>query len=252
MFALDHCHYARCMTIRVSGLLALENTCPTTHAQVHKQLNAMAKRNGYGIMGITKNETALRHWMVAGPETARLSNEYEDKHSMNKKDPNIIMYWYPMYRPTSNRSIVSLMWSKNLPIHFLINIYYPYTLDTKVIMPHTINMIKTSEDIGKIHVSDSLKICLNDHVTALNDTIRKTIYLCPPLVQLFSIMSISSQARDRDLDAFFQHEKHAWPPQLAWYSIMHQAKNKSVLVECLGVISDTTRRYYSYRWQNCL
>ena len=37
-------------------------------------------------MGITKNEAALRHWMVAGPEAARLLNEYEDKHSMNKKD----------------------------------------------------------------------------------------------------------------------------------------------------------------------
>ena len=46
-------------------------------------------------------------------------------------------------------------------------------------------------------------------------------------------MSISSQARDSDLDAFFQHEKHAWPPQLASNSIMHPAKNKSVLVECL-------------------
>ena len=40
-----------------------------------------------------------------------------------------------------------------------------------MIIPDTINMIKTSEDIGKIHVSDSLKICLNDNVTALDDKI---------------------------------------------------------------------------------
>ena len=46
IFALDHYHYARWMTIHVRGLLALENTCPTTHAQVHKQLNAMVKGNG--------------------------------------------------------------------------------------------------------------------------------------------------------------------------------------------------------------
>ena len=58
-------------------------------------------------MGITKNEAALRHWMVAGPETARLLNKYEDKHSMNKKDTE--HHHAPIHRPTSNRSIVSLM-----------------------------------------------------------------------------------------------------------------------------------------------
>ena len=56
MFALNHNHYARWMTFRVRGLLALENNCPTTHAQVHKQLNAMVKGNGYVIMGITKTK----------------------------------------------------------------------------------------------------------------------------------------------------------------------------------------------------
>ena len=33
MFALDHYHYARWMTVHVRDLLTLENTCPTTHEQ---------------------------------------------------------------------------------------------------------------------------------------------------------------------------------------------------------------------------
>ena len=39
-----------------------------------------------GVIGITENETALRRWMVAGPETARLLTEYEEKHSRKKKE----------------------------------------------------------------------------------------------------------------------------------------------------------------------
>ena len=107
MFSLAHYHNARWMTVHVRDLLTLENTCPTTHEQflngnfvtqktshkfsalahdqVHEQRNAMVKGDG-GIVGITENEAALKRWMVAGPETAHLLNEYEDKHSTNKKD----------------------------------------------------------------------------------------------------------------------------------------------------------------------
>ena len=54
------------------------------HDQVHEQLNAMVKGDGE-VIGITENETALKRWMVAGPEVARLLMEHEDKHSVNKK-----------------------------------------------------------------------------------------------------------------------------------------------------------------------
>ena len=53
--------------------------------QVHEQLNAMVKGDG-GVIGITENETALRRWGVAGPETARLLTEYEEKHSKKQKE----------------------------------------------------------------------------------------------------------------------------------------------------------------------
>ncbi len=89
MFALDHYHYARWMTVHVRDLLALEVNCRTTHPQflkgnfvtqktrhkfsalahdqVHEQLNAMVKGDG-GVIGITENKAALTRWMVAGPE----------------------------------------------------------------------------------------------------------------------------------------------------------------------------------------
>ena len=81
------------MSFHVKDLLALNVTCPAVydefvkgnfvtqksqhkfsalaHDQVHEQLNAMVKGDG-GVIGITENEAALKRWMVAGPEVARL------------------------------------------------------------------------------------------------------------------------------------------------------------------------------------
>ena len=100
MFALDHNHYARWMTVHVRDLLTLEVNSHSTHAeflkgnfvtqktahkfsalahdQVHEQLNAMVKGDG-GVIGVTEKEATLTRWMVAGPETARLLTEYGEK-----------------------------------------------------------------------------------------------------------------------------------------------------------------------------
>ena len=51
-------------------------------------------------------------------------------------------------------------------------------------------------------------------------------------VHLFSRVYISCQARDSNMDDFFMHENHAWPPSLATNCIMHHI-NKSDLMECL-------------------
>ena len=87
--------YSSCQRL----LISLENNSPLTHAEfltgrfvtqktrrkVHEQLNAIVKGDG-GIIGITENEAALTRWMVSGPETARLVMEYDEKHSLKRKD----------------------------------------------------------------------------------------------------------------------------------------------------------------------
>ena len=76
MFALDHYHYVRCLTVYVNDLISLENNSPSTHSeffagsfvtqktkrkfsslahdQVHEHINAIVKGDG-GIIGITEN-----------------------------------------------------------------------------------------------------------------------------------------------------------------------------------------------------
>ena len=54
-------------------------------------------------------------------------------------------------------------------------------------------------------------------------------------VNLFSKMYIACQDRESDMDSFFTHENHPWPPALASNGIMH-CTNKSDLMSCLETI----------------
>ncbi len=80
MFAMDHYHYSRWLSIHVRDLMQLHNRCPSAYAefmaghfvtqksshkfsslahdQIHEQLNAMVKGDG-GVIGITENDQAL-------------------------------------------------------------------------------------------------------------------------------------------------------------------------------------------------
>ena len=52
-------------------------------------------------------------------------------------------------------------------------------------------------------------------------------------------MYIACQARESDMDSFFSHENHPWPPSLASNGIMHST-NKSDLMSCLESIVPTS------------
>ncbi|XP_046379912.2 uncharacterized protein LOC124151470 [Haliotis rufescens] len=70
---LANCLWRRQKTTHRFSMMALDH--------VHKQLNAVLKGDG-GIIGITENEAALRRWMIAGPEMARIIHEVEhENHS---------------------------------------------------------------------------------------------------------------------------------------------------------------------------
>ena len=44
--------------------------------QTHEQANAVIKGEG-GAIGVTEDPSALRQWIVAGPEVSRLATVYE-------------------------------------------------------------------------------------------------------------------------------------------------------------------------------
>ena len=89
-FALDHTHYSRWIPIHIHDMKALPEeikedlgqflrpgtsslVCPLTSVISKTQI---VKGSG-GAVGLTENPTAFRRWMVAGPEQARLLEEFE-------------------------------------------------------------------------------------------------------------------------------------------------------------------------------
>ena len=278
MFALDHYHYARRLTVHVKDMLALEDTCPSTHtqfvnsnfvthntrhkfsalahAQVHKQLNAMVKGDG-GAIGIIDNELALRRWMVGGPELARIICEYQESSNMNTGKSEK----HHEQIPNTQKAFLTQMRDVVLVVEELGNPFLDmtadlYTLDTKVVMSNeVIESVRSAEDMGKVQYQTFVKDRINNNGTPFNDTIQK---ICLPLfnsnsekvqaktsskvsnlktdVQLFSRMYIACQSRDGDLDTFFEHENHAWPPSLASNDKMNQTA-KSDLVGVLGSLA---------------
>ena len=102
MFAMDHGNYARWLSIHYRDMCILfskhfdvynhfQEGCFTVHKtsrrfsfialdHAHVQVNAEVKGDG-GVVGLTENPTALRRWMVAGPEIARMIQEFEGDNS---------------------------------------------------------------------------------------------------------------------------------------------------------------------------
>lgn len=99
-FALNHHNYARWLSVHLLDMHALPQTAPGVARwfddgfftvnrsskrfsaiaidQAHEQNNAIVKGDG-GAVGLTENPSALRRWMVSGPEIARVVNEFENE-----------------------------------------------------------------------------------------------------------------------------------------------------------------------------
>jgi hypothetical protein len=98
-FALDHQNYARWLSVHARDMEMLHSTHPdmANHFEngkfvvtksnapfsaiaidhAHEQNNAVMKGDG-GTIGLTENPTALKRWMIGGPEFARLISEFQE------------------------------------------------------------------------------------------------------------------------------------------------------------------------------
>ena len=105
-FALDHYNYSRWASIHLRDMKSLPDCAKETFVkigcyrrqqadfqphhlldQAHEQENAKVKGKG-GVVGLTENPTALKRWMIAGPEFARLNTEFESLF-LPEMDPDI-------------------------------------------------------------------------------------------------------------------------------------------------------------------
>lgn len=106
-FALDHVNYARWMPVHIKDMKSLPQPIKDEFEkrghwvlsktnnlfssipvdQAHEQQNAYVKGSG-GCIGLTENPVAFRRWMLAGPELARLLNQFEEQCFPNHDPEN--------------------------------------------------------------------------------------------------------------------------------------------------------------------
>ncbi|VDI04846.1 Hypothetical predicted protein [Mytilus galloprovincialis] len=180
--------------------------------QAHEQNNACVKADG-GAVGLTENPGALRRWMVAGPEMARLT-------------------------------------SKDLLV-----------LDSKNIVDiSVVKTVNTIESLGQEQFEKYTKERLVDRTTSVFDTIKRNklpLFQTPPPAKktsttdhklmalksncsLFSRLYIACQSRDGNLDDFFRHENHAFPPSLSQNGTIRLGTKADLLSKCLERLTPPT------------
>ena len=245
-FALNHQNYARWLSVHLLDMRTLPQTAPEVACkfnegfftvnkssnrfsavaidQAHEQNNAIVKGGG-GAVGLTENLSALRRWMVSGPEIARIVNEFEDEiKRASKNDINTNHHEeHRSFQEKSFKDVKALVASmEDLGNPFMEESKELSVLDTKEIASsEALTTLREIEQIGKQQSDNFTKECLVQRTKSLYDPIKKNkLYpfstpspkKCNTSQQVSSVKSncalfarlyISCQARDGDLDEFF-------------------------------------------------
>jgi hypothetical protein len=226
--------------------------------QCHEQVNELIKGDG-GAIGLTENPQALERWMVAGPEISRVVREFEDSFkTANDLKSSTHHEQHHGIQKTFAKDVSSLVLTmESMDSPFLEDSGEMLSLDSKIIMnKDVVQTVYTAEDIGKRQYANYTKERLQGASNKpLSDILSKNklpLFSAPHTKQqskskeqltslktncaLFSRLYIACQARQGNLDSFFQHENQACPPSISDMGQLRQG-SKSDLLDVLGKCS---------------
>ncbi|VDI13834.1 Hypothetical predicted protein [Mytilus galloprovincialis] len=225
--------------------------------QAHEQNNACVKADG-GAVGLTENPGALRRWMVAGPEMARLVNEFENVTEcfVNTNASNKLHHEQTLsFQESFRNDIVSLYdVIDDLGNPFLETSKDLLVLDSKNIVDiSVVKTVNTIESLGQEQFEKYTKERLVDRTTSVFDTIKRNklpLFQTPPPAKKnvydrsqangFEKLYIACQSRDGNLDDFFRHENHAFPPSLSQNGTIRLGTKADLLSKCLERLTPPT------------
>ena len=253
-FSNNNTNYARWLPIHLRDMLTLESSHPELHKefkagnfvvhktsrqfsamaldQAHEQTNAFIKADG-GAIGLTEDPSALRRWMVAGPEIIRLVSAYETE--VQSKESNEQTTHHEQ-TPHAQKTFLERVSKLSLALQHLGSPFQEesqdlYSIDNKDIAhPSSAELLQTHLDRGRTKFqkfSDSLA----NNAVSFYEPIKKNRTdffrqeaapveqskqkLLKEDCQLFSKLFISCQSRECDLQEFFQHENQTFPASLS-------------------------------------
>ena len=270
-FANNNTNYARWLPIHLKDMVSLEQAHPQlskefhqgkfvvhkTHRQfsglaidqAHEQANAIVKGDG-GAIGITEDPSALRRWMVSGPEVSHLVSQYESASELKVSSEDDKHHEQSYQSQKSFRNQVQKLFCvmKDLGNPFQEESKDLLTLDTKTIAhPSAAELITTHIDKGKVAFKEFFE-SLGDESSfyqpikknkvsffrqeAESRRSDKKLQVLKDDCRLFSQLFISCQSRECDLLEFFKHENQSFPAALSDNGKLHSCQ-KSQLVNIL-------------------
>ncbi|KAL9954024.1 hypothetical protein ACROYT_G041512 [Oculina patagonica] len=153
--------------------------------------------------------------MVAGPETARLLEEFE---SQLKGDPGVDEK----------------------------NEHHEQGLSTqKAFQSHVKNLVNTISEMGNPFQDDCPELLALDTRNCADASVVATVHTVQEIGLRYRLY-IASQQRDGDLEEFFKHENQPYPPSLSEFGNLRFGK-KSDLITCVNRESPPTPASYDVK-----
>ena len=202
-----------------------------------------------GAIGLTENPAAFRKWMVSGPEQARLMSDYEGKYFAKFEDENL-HHEEGLSTQRRFKDHVSNLLDvfRDMGNPFCDSGNELLALDTRNVMDDSVvTTVRTITTLGTEQYNQYYKD-VTDCKKSIYTPIKKNklpLFRCPRPksqkqrvegmdllkndVSLFSRLYIVMQHRDSDMNAFFQHENHPFPPSLSDSGKLQFGKKSDVL-----------------------
>ena len=231
MFALDHTHYSRCLSVHIRDMTSLSVKHPNIHAefragkfvlpktrnkfsamaidQCHEQNNGAVKGSA-GAVGLTANPAALRRWTVAGPEVARLVAEFEEDQvdggpGVKRNIEGLHHEQQPGVQSAFLKDVQSLtLLLQDMGNPFLEESNDLLVLDTTYIMESVAGTVRKVETIGQVQYSKFVDERLSKCVTPVSDPLpnNKLPLFSRPAVKAPSEGKLQLQSTKSDCNLF--------------------------------------------------
>ena len=280
-FAFDHTNYARWLPIHVKDLVELPTKHPGIYEEFmkgnfvvqrsHHKFSLMAKDQSHehsnrklqagagGLSDMYDDTDAITLYMLAGPESVRLIDEFETVQ--NKHDSSVAHHEEsPALQKrfmTDVTKLMNVLRDRGNP--FLETGQELVTIDTHEVMeqPVTISLSQI-EEVGQSLHANYVENRLNKASTSISDTItRQNMYtfanrpdtrsknaakvgVLKKNSTLVTQLFLSLQCRpDADMSDFFQFENQREPPSLADRGSLRYG-TKSDILKCIGAPTSTS------------
>ncbi|CAG9762315.1 unnamed protein product [Ceutorhynchus assimilis] len=270
-FAFSHSNYARWISVHVKDLLELETKLPNVYRefmlgnfvvhksgcifsavgidQAHEQNNALIKADG-GAVGLLHDATALKRWMIAGPEISGLLSQFQENIAGVDKKGTHHHEQYSAFQKSFYEKCLALKES-------FIQAENPFKIRSEDLIALDTRMVADEEGVAALHGAETIGNDLFHEFidrlvlapTSLYSPIKKSnvkifcfkkkklVRVAPNQqlksdAQLFSRLFIVSSSRRLDLDKFFEHENQSFPPAISVSGELRTG-SKSTLVSIL-------------------